>query len=612
MTTTILDNGSLITRIKVRNVKPKRRMGDPEADETKRLKLFDEYPAEPLYHVLGVPFGGPLMGRDAEGEAFYPETEIWLKAGDSIPVTYYHGFGPDDPYDVQAVPAVIGRAVLAETDERGHWFEVRLDPEEELAQRIMSKAPEEIKASSGAVGHLVRIGDAGLIDIWPVGELAMFDTNEWRLPANDFAVVEAGKSLAQVAAQAGEAEAAAAEDGQAFKSTFTENSMEDFAMDEETKETPQVEPVDIKALAAELAPSIKEAVAAQVQALWNESPTVKGGIVAPGVMKHAQLGDPDPVQDFFSWIRTGKGQIKKHTVVHDFGTYKAALQEGTDGEGGYLVPADELGRIIAKRAETGLMDRLGVATFTTDRDVFNIPTEGTAMTKFTIVSEEGAITAAENEPTFGQNDVKIYNFKKLIKISEELLEDYNSGLEQYLSDALGRAWAITENYYLQLGGGSTAPQGVFVGGTAGLTLDSASAIGAAEVPELLGKLKIAYRPGAVMLMNRTTGAYLRGIFGTSGFAFPVSPSIITAGGEDLGIGYPVFLTEDAAAIGTGAKSMLFGNFALYGWVRNRSLRVRRLTELYAGNGQVGILANFRAGGEVLQAEAFQYATHPTA
>jgi HK97 family phage major capsid protein len=244
--------------------------------------------------------------------------------------------------------------------------------------------------------------------------------------------------------------------------------------------------------------------------------------------------------------------------------------------------------------------------------VFNIPTEGTALTKFTIVAEEGAISGAEEEGTFGQAAVTIYNFKKLIKVSEELLEDYNSGLDGFLSDAIGRAWGITENYYIQVGTGSSQPQGVFVGGTAGLTLDAAAAIDEPELPELMGKLEMAYRPGAVMLMNRTTVAYLRGIQASS-FVFGGVPiSSVTAGGEDLGIGYPVYPTEDAATIGAGNKSLLFGNFALYGWVRNRSLRVRRLVELYAGNGQVGILANFRCGGEVLQAEAFQYATHPTA
>jgi HK97 family phage major capsid protein len=250
--------------------------------------------------------------------------------------------------------------------------------------------------------------------------------------------------------------------------------------------------------------------------------------------------------------------------------------------------------------------------FTTDRDVFNIPTEGTALTKFGIVSEEGAISGQQEEPTFGQAAVEMYKFMKLIKVSDELLEDYNSGLEGFLSDAIGRAWAITENYYVQVGTGSSQPQGVFVGGTAGLTLDAAGAIGVTEIPELLGKLKVAYRSGAVVLMNRTTAAYLRGLTG-SAFQFgPVPISSITVGGEDLGLGYPVFPTEDAAEIGAGNKPLLFGNFALYGWVRNRSLRVKRLVELYAGNGQVGILAQFRCGGEVLQGEAFQYATHPTA
>ena len=36
----------------------------------------------------------------------------------------------------------------------------------------------------------MRYGEAGLIDVWPVGELAIFDTNEWRRPANELAVVE--------------------------------------------------------------------------------------------------------------------------------------------------------------------------------------------------------------------------------------------------------------------------------------------------------------------------------------------------------------------------------------------------------------------------------------
>ena len=71
---------------------------------------------------------------------------------------------------------------------------MRLDEGEELAQRIkiaIDEGKEVRGASSGAVGHLVRYGKAGLINVWPVGELAIFDTNEWRKPANQLAVVEA-------------------------------------------------------------------------------------------------------------------------------------------------------------------------------------------------------------------------------------------------------------------------------------------------------------------------------------------------------------------------------------------------------------------------------------
>jgi len=337
----------------------------------------------------------------------------------------------------------------------------------------------------------------------------------------------------------------------------------------------------------------------------------------PFINTKSNLGDPDPSEDFYNWMRTGKYKIPVHLnkdaeITVKGRTIKGALQEGGTTEGRYLVPAGELGRIVEQRDEESLVARLGAAVFTTDRDRFNIPVESTAMTKFTIVAEEGAISDAENDPAIGQAAVTVYKFNKLVKVSDELMEDYNSGLEAYLARGLGRAWAITENYYTQVGSGSSQPQGVFVGGTAGLTLDSASAIGAAEVPELLGKLQAPYRNGAVVLMNRTTAAYLAGLTGNQfQFRQPMA-NIIKVNGEDLGIGYPVIPTEDAAAIAASAKSMLFGNFEFYGWVRNRSLSVKRLVELYAGTGQIGILATFRAGGKVLQAEAFQYATHPSA
>ncbi|MHB0966011.1 MAG: phage major capsid protein [Bellilinea sp.] len=597
-------------RVKIARVEAVDR--DPEP-ETKAQKALSDYSDTGL-RVLGVPFGGPIKGRDLDGEAFHEDTAIWLAVGDAVNLTYYHGLGPDDPEAQQEKPALIGKAVYTGVDERGHWFDISLDEEEELAQRIIKAGADGVKASSGAVGHLVRMGKGGLIDNWPVGEIALFDTNEWRLPANDFAVIEA--RAANIPEAMGEAEQVVPVAAKRAEAATTESKN----IERLPKEVDKMDE-DEKTVAAEAETVSKtefEALKADLEALKKAAPGIEKG--APVVMKAANLGDPDPVQDFENWIYTGVGRIKKHTSIVDLsngrgGKYKAALQEGTDSEGGYLVPVDTLNRIIEKRGEMSLLGSLGVQTFNTDRDQFTFPTEGTSMTKFTIVAEEGDISPAENEPTFGSAGVppvSLYKFMKLIKISDELDEDYNTGLSEFLAGAIGRSWAATENYYVQVGSGSSQPQGAFVGGTAGLTLDSATAIGAAEIPELIGKLKIPYRDRAVMVMNRTTGAYLAGLTGNQ-FVFraPLA-SQLWANGEDMGIGYPVKLTEDAAAIAAGAKSLLFGNFEFYGWVRNRSLRVKRLVEAYATTGQIGILAQFRAGGAVLQAEAFQYATHPTA
>jgi len=161
-----------------------------EVSAEKRLKADGEY-TNPGWRVLGVPYGGHIKGRDADGEAFTEDTDIWLKIGDQVNLSYYHGFDPDEPGKKQEKPALIGRAVYTGKDARGHWFEPMLDEGEPLAKRLIDAGTEVLRASSGAVNHLVRKRAGGLIDVWPVGELALFDTNEWRKPANDFAVIEA-------------------------------------------------------------------------------------------------------------------------------------------------------------------------------------------------------------------------------------------------------------------------------------------------------------------------------------------------------------------------------------------------------------------------------------
>lgn len=591
------------------------------------VKILRYEEGNPVIGGYGVMFGG----KDLYGQMFSPNTDFML---DVVPVkliTYDHALQAE-------IPDPIGKTIKEEVDDVGIWIEAQLDASAEYAKYVLELVERGVLGlSSGTVGHLVQLAQ-NVIKRWLIVEYALTPT-----PAEPRLLgVERLKSLRNLDPKAVNEQALQDNANQTatmglsqyikamqMKDKNKVNKMSEKEVPENVDneqvadQQPAAPEIDYEKITAgvvkALTPAIGEITEAQFKALLDEQADVPAFLIPKEVIgKHANLGDPDPVEDFYSYIKTGQAKIKKHwnrdamlPIGRNGAMVKAALQEGTDSEGGYLVPADELGRIIEKRDEQNILSQLGIAGYTTDRDVFNFPAEDTAMTNFTIVAEEATHTPAQNEPDFAQPAATIYKFMKVVKISEELEEDYNSGLGTSLTNMLGRAWAGTENYYVQVGTGSSQPQGVFVGGTAGLTLDSASAIGAAEIPELIGKLKIPYRDRAVLVMNRTTGAYLSGLSGNQ-FIFRQPPaSQAWANGEDLGIGYPVILTEDAAAIGASAKSLLFGNFEFYGWVRNRSLRVLRLGELYRETGQIGIRAWFRAGGVVLQAEAFQYATHPT-
>jgi hypothetical protein len=347
-----------------------------EDDTEKRMKADGDY-VETGWRVLGVPFGGPIDGRDLDGEAFTPETDIWLKVGDKVNLTYYHGFDPDTIGKKQKIPALIGRATYVGADERGHWFEPVLDSEEPLAQRLMKADITELRASSGAINHLVRKDAGGLISVWPVGELALFDINEWRLPANDFAVIEAKtEKIAEAIPEAEESAVDAVEESvEADNKSISIIPMEENTMDEEKivkEEVKAEEPkVDIKAIAEEIRKSIVEELKSE-PGVERGARTVKAPAVIDG------LGEKDYKSAFWNYVRTGdESTIRKAA--------KAALQEGAPAEGGYLVPDDEYGSIIAKRDEESIISRLGLMRVTTNRDKYNFPAEDTSLSMFDII-----------------------------------------------------------------------------------------------------------------------------------------------------------------------------------------------------------------------------------
>ena len=145
---------------------------NPEIDEMLAgVKVAGDWTLD----VLGVPFGGPHQGKDADGQFFSEKTNIREDFYKEIPAFYYHSY---DSYGrPQGDPVLIGKATYDHKDERGHWYKVILDKTKEFAGKVWEAAQKGVAlASSGTIGHLIRDDkSSGEILHWPAAELSLTD-----------------------------------------------------------------------------------------------------------------------------------------------------------------------------------------------------------------------------------------------------------------------------------------------------------------------------------------------------------------------------------------------------------------------------------------------------
>lgn len=127
----------------------------------------------------GVPFGGPMNGRDMDGEAFTRATNLYLDAYEKRPLLYNHG--GDDL--VRWTP--VGQQTKATRRERGIWVEAQIDMAKEYSELLLELLGQEMLGfSSGANPRSVAKSADGLITEWFWNELSLTPT-----PANPFAMV---------------------------------------------------------------------------------------------------------------------------------------------------------------------------------------------------------------------------------------------------------------------------------------------------------------------------------------------------------------------------------------------------------------------------------------
>lgn len=525
----------------------------------------------------GVVFGG----RDLDGETFTPDTDYQLDLVPRKPVLFDHA--------QRDIKSALGHVDDVKADDTGLWVEAELERNRDYVEQVMALVQAgALGWSSGTAAHLAR-REGGVIKSWPVIEWSLTPTPaEPRTLGVDFI-----KSILDGA-------------GQPVPESINEEQGGDMSEKEVKQEKPVEEPV-AQVQAVDLNPvldavkSMRAEFSEELAAMKAQMAEVEGKAVnqikaAPKVISHLTSSSP-----LKAYLRTGRDEY-----FADFADSMKAANDTignvtTAADGGYAVPTGHFGQIIARRDETMLAPRLGVRRIAGVGLTVNVPVDAEADVEMASTSEQiddYSNTYTRDFPALGTVAMTLVKYTKKVPLTEELLEDEESNLLSFLADYVGRAQAGQHNTQLVTE--------VLANGTAGLTLDGASAIAAAEIPELLGKVPTNYADDVKLIMDRGTLFYLRGLSGNPFIFNQLERNGFMA--QELG-GVPVYEAAAMPDIGGGNKSMVAGNFFYLGL---REGGMTMLRDPYTTDGIVYLKYRQRFVYKVLQAEAIQYATHPTA
>lgn len=277
-----------------------------------------------------------------------------------------------------------------------------------------------------------------------------------------------------------------------------------------------------------------------------------------------------------------------------------ALKEGSDSDGGYLVPDEFENQLIQKLHQENVLRSIShvIQTSSGDHKIPVVASEGTA----SWLDEEAAYT--ESNSSFGQVTLGAHKLGTLIKVSDELLNDSAFDLTNYISTEFARRLGDAEEEAFLTGNGTGRPTGILNdsnGAKDGVTAAAADAITFDELIDLFYSLKEPYRKNAVFLMNDSTVKAVRKLKDQNG-QYIWQPSV-QLGAPDMILNRPVYTSQYLPTLSAGNKIALFGDFSYY-WIADRQGRTfKRLNELYAVNGQVGFLGSQRVDAKTILPEA---------
>jgi HK97 family phage major capsid protein len=300
-------------------------------------------------------------------------------------------------------------------------------------------------------------------------------------------------------------------------------------------------------------------------------------------------------------------------------TERKALSVGSDPDGGYLVPADMTGRIVAKIFETSAMRAIC--------DVVQISTdalEGIADTnEFSSggwVSETGS-RSETNTAQLGTWRIPVWEVYVEPRATQQLLDDAAVDIEAWIGAKIADKLARVQNDAFINGNGVNKPRGIAQYTTAA-TADSSRTWGTLEhvatanngdfassnpgdkLFDLVGAFKDHFLQNARWVTTREVMTKIRKFKDTAGGTYLWQPGLQVGQPQQL-LGYPVSIAQDMPALATGSLSMAFGDFR-QGYTIVDRIGLRTLRDPYTAKPYVKFYTTARVGGGVVNFEAIKF------
>lgn len=272
--------------------------------------------------------------------------------------------------------------------------------------------------------------------------------------------------------------------------------------------------------------------------------------------------------------------------------------------GGYTIPQGFLAELEKKQAFFNPLLSVARVINTDEGNPLPMPTIDDTSNLAALGAEGTAVTAVDL--TFGTVNLASYRLESLVIASNELLRDTGINLETEIGGLLGERIGRKQSAYHATGTGSSQPEGVVTGSSAGVTAASASAIAINDIIGLCNSLDAAYWPNARFMMHQSVWAAILKLQDSQGR--PLVTDYINGNQPKL-LGYEVILNNNmASSIATTAKTVLFGDFSKYYIRQVGSLELIRLNELYANKYQTGFMVVSFEDAKVVQSAAIKRLT----